>query len=172
MESLKASQIKQDSIIRYKGLFDLNDILKFLRGWMEDRNYSFYERKYKKKPDLKGFKYDITIESDKRINAYVKWFLIVRILVHDVEEKEVIENGVKKMKYLGRMKMKFDVRMQLDPDSRWEKPFFKKLEKFFVWDLSGPARWEMEMLWWDELYYDMYQMKEDLSRHMGLYYVG
>lgn len=171
VQEFSAASINRDAVMRYKGYFDLDAILKFIKKWMVDRNYTFYERKFKKKPDLIGSKYDILIETDKRINAYVKWFHDVRILAHDVQEKEVIENGKKVKKEYGRIKLIFNMRVQLDPDKRWETPLFKKLEEYSI-SLSGQNKWEFDMIWWDELYYDMYQLKEDFSRFMGFYFIG
>jgi len=118
---------------------------------------------------LKGTKYDITIEADKRINPYVKWYIDIRILVHDNEKKDVMENGKKIIKDYGRIKLIFNGRLELDPDKRWETANFKKLEKFFHKHI---VKWEADMIWFDDLYYVIYQMREDFARYMNMYFIG
>lgn len=169
MKELNFKSAYFDSTIRLKGFFDIQASLRFIKKWMEARNYTYYERQFNKKPDIKGFRYKIKIEADKRINAYVRWYLYIEIKGLDIEQKETIIDGKKQIKDYGRIKFTFNAKLVKDSDKRWETAFLKKLENFF---LSNVVKWENDMVWTDELYYDMYQLKEDFSRYQNMYYIG
>ncbi|PLW79608.1 hypothetical protein C0585_06445 [Candidatus Woesearchaeota archaeon] len=165
------SDLNYDSDLNYKGYFDFQEILRFMKKWMEDRDLSFYERRVNVKGDLKGNRYKIKLEGDKRINPYVKWYLIVEIFGFDIDQREVVEKGKKVKKDYGRLKFIFDGKIILDPDNQWESSeFMEKLrDKFFH---GKVVKWDNDMVWSDELYYLMYALKEDFSRYLGMYCLG
>ena len=46
----------------------------------------------------------------------------------------------------------------------------RKIKVLFF--LKNVVREENDMVWTDELYYEVYHLKEDFSKYMNLYYIG
>ncbi|MBR9675687.1 hypothetical protein GOV05_01630 [Candidatus Woesearchaeota archaeon] len=158
------------TVLTYKGFFDIAEVMRFVRSWGEDRDFKFYETVYKNKPDMQGREVEVKSFMEKKINNYVKWTLNTFYHTWDIHKKEVVEKGKRKKKEFGRMKITFFAAIEYDWDNNWDKsPVFAKLHDFF---LNKVVNWEKDMVWEDALYYELYKLKEAVAEYLDLYYSG
>lgn len=170
MRKVDFKQANLNTILRHKGPFNLVNILRFFKKWTEDRHYTFNERQYNKKPDKIGTRYKIKLEADKKVNAYVRWYIIIKILGYDIEEREVVKNGVKEKQDYGRIKFEFWGKTEVDYNKDWETtPFYQKLQNIFHEHIID---WDNETLVDDVVYYEVYKLKEALAEQLDYYYIG
>jgi hypothetical protein len=145
------------AMLKYRGIFDFEGMLKLVYDWLIHEDYEVHERKYKHKiPDPRGAEQEITIAGWRRVNGYVKFHVEVDIHTYDQKDVDVIKEGVKKRLVQARIKMTFTPTVELDYTKRFAgNSFLQTLQDFYH---KYIIRQEIQNYWEDELYYRTYKL--------------
>jgi len=156
-----------NTVLKYKGIFDINGLYKFMSGWLINEGFEFYERKYKHKPP----EIELNWEAEKKITGYVKYVITVDFHFYGVKDVEVIKNGEKKKMQDARVIITFSGKVQTDyPDdyggTNWdETSFLRKMQRFFN---TYIIRQDIDFKHVDPLYYYILKFYDDVKAYLGM----
>lgn len=76
--------------LRYQGIFDLQKMYHFMIKWFTDRNYTYYEKKWKQK-DMSPIGQEIEIKffAERETTEYLRYYQNVEIKMFDAHDVEV-----------------------------------------------------------------------------------
>ncbi|MBD3318941.1 hypothetical protein GF342_03445 [Candidatus Woesearchaeota archaeon] len=115
------------SEIKHVGVFDFDTLLSTVSKWMKGQLYGYLEKKHKYTADER----ELEIKGDKKINEYVKLYLVVEVEVSELEDVEVIIDQKKEIKKRGKIRIGIEGKMELDWMKRFEKGFYGSVQKFY-----------------------------------------
>ncbi len=149
--------VPQPMVIKYRGIFDLDGLYRTMVEWFEYQGYEMNEKAYKHKvPNPAGAEQEISWVCWRKVNAYVKYWMIIYFHIWELKEVEVIKDGKKKKMTSARMKINFDGRVELD----WQNMFAGN--RFLVevqhWMNKYVLHKKITGHWEDELYYRMHKL--------------
>ncbi|PIU30102.1 hypothetical protein COT07_02545 [Candidatus Woesearchaeota archaeon CG07_land_8_20_14_0_80_44_23] len=159
------------TVLKYKGIFDIGALYKFMSHWLINEGFEFYETKYKHKPP----KIEINWEANKRITSYVKYIMEIHFYFYGVNDVEVIKDGAKRKMQDARVVITFSGKVETDypdiyGDKNWEKnKFFVKAKKFFE---NYIIRQDLDVKHIDSFYYYILRFYEDVKSFLGMETVG
>ncbi len=139
--------------IKYKGVWDMQDLYISMIDYMRERKFKFQERIYKHKhPSPFGVERQYNWEATRYEDEYMEWFIYIYIHTYDAHEEEVtMKDGSKQVFTKGRMLMEFRGLIVYDYEKHWEKSeFYAELRNFYH---KFIIRKKFEQKWWDELWY-------------------
>ena len=122
------------SFIRYKGVWDMQDLYESMIDWFKKRKYKFREHLYKHKhPSPFGIERQYTWEAVRNETDYVQIMYHLYFHVYDARDIEVImPDGSKRIFTKGRIWMEIKVSFVTDYEKRWnEKLFYSHLKDFY-----------------------------------------
>lgn len=117
-------------MVRFKGVFDLNGLLRMMHAFLLNKNFDFYERVHKAKiPEL-----ELEWHTEKKVTEYEKHYLDISFHFYDLRDVEVDANGQKRQMTDGRFSIIFSGGVERDYQNAWESNTSSvkaKLEKFY-----------------------------------------
>ena len=143
--------------IKYKGMFDLDGLYKIMALWFKDRRFELHERLYKSKPP----ELEVRWEGERKRTSYAKELVRVHIHMWGEYDVEVIANGKKKKMANVRMIITITGDIEAPYSDIFDKPRWtatnieRRLNQVFR---NWVMRREMEGLYWDRLYYELYDL--------------
>ena len=154
------------STLRYKGIFDIDGLFKLMRAWFDEREYDFFEDRYKHKNQTLGYEIEIDYSGTREINEFVQNKISVYIHIWDYNELEVIQDGKKKIVGQGRMLINFKAALICDYEDRWQSSKFKRsLRDFYI---TYILRHEISDIWGDKLFYNCNKLQQSTKRFLGM----
>ncbi len=108
-------EISQDAV------FDLNDVLTFLRDWFKTNDYGNVERKHTEENKSGNLSLKLSWVPEKKVDEYVKFHINIDI---KVKAKQVLVKN-KKM-YQGNILIELEATLEKDYDSEWSGSITKK----------------------------------------------
>ncbi len=105
-------------VVRFKGDFDLQGLLKMIYSFLKTKNYDFYENKHKAKiPEL-----EIGWKAERKVTPYYLYRIEVGIHFYDLAENEVTDEfGNKKRLTNGRFVMEIKGGIERGYATEWEE---------------------------------------------------
>ena len=105
-------------LVRYKGDFDLQGLLRMIYSFIKNKDYDFYEPKHKAKiPEL-----EIKWIGEKKVTAYYMYKLEVVIKFYDLRETEVQdEKGNTKKMNNARFVIRIDGGIETGYSTEWDE---------------------------------------------------
>ena len=111
--------------LNYKGLFDVNGLLKKIDKNIVERGYSKGEKRREERITASGKEFSIELRPVKRKTDYEAVMIKIRIEITNLKDVEVMRNKVKTKMNQGNVHMLFDAWTTTDYEWRWEqKPLF------------------------------------------------
>jgi hypothetical protein len=140
------------SMIKYRGIFDIEGLFKKTYDWMIHQGYEVYEKKYKHKvPDPRGAEDEVTLSGYRKVNGYVRFTLDVDFHIWDMRYVDVVKEGAKKKMVTARIKILFQPTVQLDYSNRFAgSKFLLALQDFYH---KFIIRQDIQNYWEDEIWY-------------------
>ncbi|MBS3149226.1 hypothetical protein J4455_00835 [Candidatus Woesearchaeota archaeon] len=115
--------------VSYDGVFDLNSLIKLIKGWLSKNYYFMYEKNYgdvQKDKNLSDIKIDI--DSEREVDDYNRAHIDVKIKIKDLHNVNVNNKKLQK----GQLKVEFESFLKKDIHSEWEvKPWLKILRAIY-----------------------------------------
>lgn len=139
--------------IRYKGVWDMQDLYQSMVDWFRERKYKFHELIYKHKhPSPFGIERQYIWRAERKESEYLLFVVNIYFHTYDAHDTEVVMNDGSKQTFTkGRIWMEFRGYMEYDWEKRWEKTaFYTKLRNFYN---KYVIKKKMEQIWWDQLWY-------------------
>ena len=155
--------------IRYKGIWNMQDLYQVMVDWFRRRKFKFYERIYKHKhPSPHGVERQYVWRATRKESEYRQYQIDIYYHTYDAHDMEaVMPDGTKKTFTKGRLWMELKGQINLDWEKRWnESSFYAELKNFFN---NYVMRKRIEMLWWDELWYrEMHKLHEIIKESLKM----
>lgn len=101
-------------IIRHKGLFDFNGLLKGIPGWMTQHGYSIMQKGHSQKQTGSGGYLEANWEALKEATEYVQFKIKVDIWLRDLNDVAVEKNGKAVKMNRGNIEITFNSEMSKD----------------------------------------------------------
>ncbi len=139
--------------VKYVGIFNLEELINSISGWMSSRAYSVKETKFKHKPP----KMEAAWSGSRKVNTYVKEKLEVSFYAENLQKVEVLKGKERKLMDKARLIIVITADLEtgyadyLDRQHWSQNTFLIKLKDFFnKWVLNK----DLKLIYEDEVYYD------------------
>ena len=155
--------------LRYKGILDIAEMQKIMVQWLKARRYWFQESTYKHQPGNEfGREEELHWVAERNVDSYVKYIIFIYTHIWDLEQVEVIQDGVKKNVSKARVEIWFQGKVIFDYQDHWGKTkFHVALRNFYNKYILAPEG-IMANLYWDELYYRVYKLRDLVKDYLNL----
>jgi hypothetical protein len=110
--------------VKYHGVFELEKVVKTIRGFLGAGNYKVVEPSYKHKLGGDGANVEVKINSFREETQHVKYQVNAVIRASDLQDVEVVKEGEKQKKQQGDVEIEVEGIMELDYENKFEKPGF------------------------------------------------
>jgi len=169
--------------IRFRGVWDMQDLYEFMINYFRERKYKFHERVYKHKhPSPFGAERQLVWRAERQMNDVYTFILDVYLHTYDAHDVQVKQkNGEIKTFTKGRLWVEFNGQIRIYPDERWAKSRFTAGLKGFInnylkrkkhgWEMWDVVMYgEMQKIVWMtrrrlKMEYDEYEQKHWLGVH-------
>ena len=142
--------------IKFKGLYDLDGLYKFMANWLRQRRFELYENLYKSKPP----ELEIRMRAERRKTGFVMEVITIYYHSYGDYDIDVVLNGKKKKMTNARMILTIGGEIRAPYEDIFGRPRWtanaierRLLNLFRNWFMKR----ELESLNWDTLYYEMYK---------------
>lgn len=151
--------------IQFIGVFDYDELYRKMQAWYKEREYEFREKAYKQKPGASEI--ELEWEGYRNETSYVRFWVNIYVHIYDLQDVEIIHEGVKKKMNKARMQMEISGRIELD----WQKEFdqtkyLRRLRDFFHTFVFSETK-DLGM-YWDKLYYHIYGFHTAIKNYLDL----
>jgi hypothetical protein len=151
--------------IRWVGMFDFDELMKVVRGFLKDRTFFVREPKYKQKGSKNNREVEFEIAATRRDSGYVKQSISVFLLITDYKDVDVIENNEKKTKQHGGIVIEINGTLTIDANDRFSgSDFMQKLHDFYI---KKVIKQEIEEKWETQLYTTMFKYSRAIKKALG-----
>ncbi|MBN2454747.1 hypothetical protein JXB11_04335 [Candidatus Woesearchaeota archaeon] len=152
--------------IKFRGLFDIDSLYRFMAHWLKHHKYEFHETLYKFKPP----EMELRWRAERRKTGFVKEIINLHLHMWGEYDVEIIAKGKKKKMANARMVLDIDGALEapysdLFGKRRWNLPMERRLLSIFH---RYVLKREFELEYIDVLYYEIYNFLADIKEHMKL----
>jgi len=150
--------------IRYKGVWDMEDLYLSMVDYLRQRKFRFHEKIYKHKhPSPFGVERQYIWQAEREEEEYIRFVIDIYSHTYDAHDVEaVMKDGSKKAFTKGGLWMEFKGHVLYDFEKRWERnAFFAQLRNFYN---KYIIKKRMDQLWWDRLWYREIHPLHDLVK--------
>ena len=122
------------SYIRYKGVWDMQDLYESMVGWFRERKYKFHEKIYKHKhPSPFGVERQYMWFAERKEGDYEQVQYNIYMHTYDAHDIGVVmPDGSKKEYTKGRLWIELKVSFHFDWEKRWDSTsFYRTLKDFY-----------------------------------------
>ena len=153
--------------IKYKGLYDLDGLYRFMANWMRQKRFEVFETLYKSKPPELEFR----MYGERKVSGFV--MNIVKVHYHSWGEYDldVVANGKKKKMTNARMIITISGEIRAPFEDIFERPRWtssaierRLLSLFRKWFMKR----ELESVYWDSLYYEIYKFHTAIKEYLKM----
>ena len=154
--------------IRYKGIWDMQDMYETIANFFRLKKYDFYERVYKHKhPSPFGVEREYVWEAEKQENEFIHFIYDVYIHTYDAHDVEVVmPDNHKKIYTKGRIWIELKAKVITDKYKRWQKKsFYSSLKSFYGKYL---LKENFAQGWVPKIRYEMYELHSMLKARLKM----
>lgn len=154
--------------IRFKGIWDMQDLYESIADWFRSRKYKFHEKVYKHKhPSPFGVERQYVWEAERKETEYVQFHYDMYVHTYDAHDVEVtLPNGNKKTATKGRIWIEIRTKIYTDWEKRWGKvPFTAQLKAFYNKYL---IRKDYMQGYYPKIRYEMYELQAMLKTKLKM----
>ena len=152
--------IKEESlyqVIRYKGVFDINELYKIVHDWLISRGYQVHEAKYKTIALQTGGKErSFDWNAHRKVTEFVMYWINLHFQFQDIMDIEVVKDGKKKTLQKGLILIRLQHTVELDFGERMTRSKFHKSMVTFLQVVMW--RKKLDTLWEDKLRFKCYEL--------------
>jgi hypothetical protein len=154
--------------VRFKGIWDMQDLYESIADWFRKRKYKFHERIYKHKhPSPYGVERQYIWEAERKETDFIQFHYDMYIHTYDAHDIEVVmPNGNKKTFTKGRIWIEIKSKLFTDWEKRWaEKSAYAKLKNFYA---KYMIRKDITQGWNPKKRYEMYELQAMLKARLKM----
>ena len=152
--------------LHYKGLFDVNLLLKEIDKVIAERGYVKAEKRRAEIVTSTGKEFSMELRHIKEKTEFFELMIKMRIRITELKDADVVKEGIKKKMNKGNVQIIFDAWTTTDYESRWEqKPLFYFLRNL-VERIIGKIHTEKYL---GELSNDCHYMHDNIKAYLKLF---
>jgi len=158
------------TLIRHRGFFNYEDLLKDIRAWFADEEYVFQIPSYTKKfPEPTGTEHQLKMKGEKKVTGYVKFNLDIVLRVYNMRDIEIIQEGKKLQVQDGQIMVQISPTLELDWQNRFTgpEPWKKFLEGLDVFFRTYIIRYKIADYWEDMIMLKGTQLAKAVKTSLG-----
>jgi hypothetical protein len=154
-------------VVRYKGIFDLDELYKIVHDWLTSRGYQVHEHKYKSIILPAGGKErSFDWDTFRPVTEFIMFRINIHWQIQDVIDVEVVKDGKKQKLHKGRLMMRVQHRVEMDWNERmaykeWHQSIVKFLKGFMY-------RKKIDTLWEDKLRFKCYELVNVIKESLDM----
>ncbi len=153
-------------VLRYKGVFDINELYKIIHDWLISRGYQVHESKYKSIALQTGGKErSFDWNAHRKVTDFVMYWMNIHFQFQDVMDIEVVKDGQTKKLQRGLVLIRLTPALEVDFAERMGRSKFHKTMMSFL--MTHMWKKKYDTLWEDKLRFKSYELmniiKETLS---------
>ncbi|MEM4282158.1 MAG: hypothetical protein QXU88_00735, partial [Candidatus Woesearchaeota archaeon] len=153
------------SIIRYAGLFQKEKLLRTVRGWLLSERYLFSEPKHKYSSSPTGATLEVRFEGDRKVTSYVRFKIVVDILINEMKDVQVVKDGIQTVLQEGKILIETKGTLELDWQNRFGgSKFLQGLHDFY---LKYIIKKKIDEVWWGALYSKIFKLNSVIREAIG-----
>ncbi len=118
-------------VVRYKGIFNLNDLTDFIYNWCMNEQYKITETKNDERVAGDSKSIQIKWNSDRKITDYFRLRIKLKFVISDLKKIEVKREGQRVLTNSGTINIKFTGLLYTDYQGKWETMPFRKFIRGF-----------------------------------------
>ncbi len=144
-------------IIRYKGVFDLNELYKIVHDWLISRGYQVHESKYKSIALQTGGKErSFDWNAHRKVTEFVMYWINLHFQFQDLMEVEVIKDGKPKKFVRGLILIRIQHKLEFDFGERMGRNKINMSMVNFLTKIMWKKK--IDTLWEDKLRFKCYEL--------------
>ena len=153
--------------IKYRGVFDYDNLTRAMRQWILDSGYEFQELQYKHKvPSPLGYEQEMRWAAWRKVSGYVKYHINIYFHLWDVKDLEVIKDNHKKRMWSARVLIEIGGDIETDWNNYFENGKFLLairdwINKYMMFN-------KIMSSWGDEHYYRVYKLHLVAKQALGM----
>ncbi len=144
-------------VIRFKGVFDINELYKIIYDWLISRGYTVNEHKYKSIALQTGGKErSFDWNAYRKVTDFLMYWMNIHFQFQDVMDIEVVKDGKPKKMQRGLVLIRIQPGLEFDFAERMTR------NKFHTTIMSFMTTWmwkkKIDSLWEDKLRFKSYEL--------------
>ncbi len=152
--------------VRYKGIFDLNELYAIVHDWLVSRGYQVHEHKSKSINAPSGKERSLDWTCFREVTEFVMFWVNVHWQVQDLTEIEVEKDSQKKKLHKGRLLIRIQHQVEFDWSERLAyKQWHQSIITFMT---SIMYRKKIDTLWEDKLRFKCYELMNVIKETLDM----
>lgn len=156
-------------LLRYNGIIDLNGLFRITREWLVSNKWRFYEKTLKHKIYPEGYKKEMTWIAYKDPTEYVRYHVTLEFLIREINDVEVVRQGIKKKLQQCIFQVEITGRVELDKERRFKdvvgSKFLQMLMDFYH---NYIIKEDILFVWVDQLEYRLLRLHGIMKQFMEM----
>ncbi len=144
-------------VLRYKGIFDINDAYRIIHDWLISKGYEVHESKYKSiSLQTGGVEKTFDWQAYRKMTEFIMIWIHLHFQFQDIMEVEVVKNNKKVKLQKGLVMVRIEHALEYDFSERMGKT---KLDATIV-KFMTTIMWKkkIDTLWEDKLRFKCYEL--------------
>lgn len=152
--------------IKYKGIFDFQELWRLIGDWFESKSFEVIEGKAKHKMGTFGEDFECIMDAWRNVTEYYRFEMRVYAKYWDGNYVEVIKEGTKKKKMKARLYLRISGALIIDYSDRFERSTFAKgLGKFMN---KHVVHWQWDAVYGDQLNYKILELQNVIKEYLNM----
>ena len=144
-------------VLRYKGVFDINELYKIVHDWLISRGYQVHESKYKSiMLQTGGKERSFDWNAHRKVTDFVMYWMNIHFQFQDVMDIEVVKDGQTKKLQRGLILIRITPGLEVDFAERMGRSKFHKTMMSFL--MTHMWKKKYDTLWEDKLRFKSYEL--------------
>lgn len=144
-------------VLRYKGVFDINELYRIIYDWLISKGYVVHESKYKSiSLQTGGKEKTFDWQANKKVTEFVMYWMYVHFQFQDIMEVEVIKDGKKVKLQKGLVMVRIEPALEFDFTERFGKTKLEGAIMTFMTKIMWKKK--IDSLWEDKLRFKSYEL--------------
>lgn len=152
--------------VKKKGIIDLQQLFADIRKWYVSHQYELHEEDHKiKTPSPIGTEEELFYHAFRNEDDYTRWWINIRLNIWDSAPVEVMKGANKETLYRCRIKVRFQVQLELDYENKLENSAFLQGLRDFYYRSIIRRKVNVEG---DKFEYEFHDIQDMIKRDLGI----
>ena len=155
----------RELIIKYKGVFDMDDLYKTLYKWLHNRKFEWHEPVFKDKFPQSGHEQEIFVHAFRNDTEFLRVNFLIYIHTRGLKDVQVLKEGKQKKMVDGTLHITITVEFEADYEERWEgSKFHEGLREFYINNIIN----RKIQTYGDKIEYEAHNLQELIKQHLDM----
>lgn len=154
--------------VKYKGIFDFDQLYKNTVKWFKKRSFEFHEYQLKERDPVIG-ETEYFWNGWRNDTEYIRVWVDVYLRMWDQSPVEVVKDGVKKKLLRARIRVNLEAWMETDYEKKFDQSqFFRTIRNFYE---TVIAKKKLD-IYGDKVEYEVHDLAEHFKRQFNMMQTG